>query len=215
MNTFEQEWTKMLSGEIYNATHPEFLRRLEVTRHRLRDFNNLDPAHTAELKALFRSIVEHCGENIHINQPFRCDYGCNITIGNNFFANFNLTILDEAPVTIGDNVFIGPNVSIYTACHPLEPEVRNTGVEWAEPVTIGNNVWIGGNVTILPGVNIADNSVIGAGSVVTKDVAPYTVVAGNPAKPIKTLERLAPQRCYPTPDVAPDIIQLGLDSCGD
>lgn len=187
MNNFEQEWEKMLSGEIYDATHPGLSHRLVVTRVRLWKFNNTNPADTELLKAIFRNIVGDCGEPFQVNQPFRCDYGCNIHIGKNFFANFNLTVLDEAPVNIGDNVFIGPNVSIYTACHPLDPESRNTGAEWAEPVTIGNSVWIGGNVTILPGVSIGDNCVIGAGSVVTKDVASNTVVAGNPARVIKTL----------------------------
>ena len=187
MDTFEKEWAKMLNGEVYNALHPEFLRRLEVTRQRVWKFNNLQPSRSAELKSIFRSIVEDCGENFHVNQPFRCDYGCNIHIGNNFFANFNLTILDEAPVTVGDNVFVGPNVSIYTACHPLSPDERNACAEWAEPVTIGNSVWIGGSATILPGVTIGDNCVIGAGSVVTKDVAPNTVVGGNPARVIKRI----------------------------
>lgn len=177
----------MLGGEIYDAVHPEFLRRLEVTRQRIWEFNNLNPANQEELKRIFRSIVPDCGEKFHINQPFRCDYGCNIHIGNNFFANFNLTILDEASVTFGDNVFIGPNVSIFTACHPIEPEARNTGVEWAEAVTIGNSVWIGGNVTILPGVTVGDNCVIGAGSVVTKDIEPNSVAAGNPARIIKKI----------------------------
>lgn len=184
---FEAEWAKMLNGEIYNAVHPEFLRRLESTRAKLWKFNQMNPCDMGALKALFREVVEDCGEQFHVNQPFRCDYGCNIHIGENFFANFNLTILDEARVTIGNNVFIGPNVSIYTACHPLEPEARNTGVEWAEPVSIGNSVWIGGGATILPGVTIGDNAVIGAGSVVTKDVAPDTVVGGNPARIIKRI----------------------------
>jgi len=189
MNTdiFETEWNKMLSGEIYDAVHPEFLCRLQVTRQRLWEYNNMNPALTDAADKLLRSVIPHCGDKYHINRPFRCDYGCNITIGENFFANFNLTILDEAPVTFGDNVFIGPNVSIYTACHPIDPRERNTGVEWAEAVNIGDNVWIGGSVTILPGVTVGDNAVIGAGSVVTKDVPPYTVVAGNPAKVIKNI----------------------------
>lgn len=189
MDTFEKEWDKMLNGEIYDAVHPEFQRRLAVTREKIWEFNNLHPTMKEERMALFRSIVGNCGEKFHINRPFRCDYGCNIHIGNNFFANFNLTILDEAAVTIGDNVFIGPNVSIYTACHPIEAEARNTGVEWAEPVTIGNSVWIGGSATILPGVTIGDNCVIGAGSVVTKDVEANTVVGGNPAKVIKRIPK--------------------------
>lgn len=207
MNTFEAEWQKMLSGEIYNAGHPEFIRRLAVTREKIWEYNNMHPSKKEESKALFRSIVGDCGETFHINRPFRCDYGCNIHIGNNFFANFNLTILDEAAVTIGDNVFIGPNVSIYTACHPLEPEARNTGAEWAEPVTIGNSVWIGGSTTILPGVTIGDNCVIGAGSVVSKNVDSNIVVAGNPARVIKRLTI--------RDESTEELIQLGLDSCGD
>lgn len=187
-NQFNEEWAKMLRGEIYDAIYPEFLRRLEETRQKLWEFNSINPADTERLKTLFRSIIGRCGEKFHINPPFRCDYGCNISIGENFFANFNLTILDEGMVTIGDNAFIGPNVSIYTACHPLEPDPRNTGVQWALPVTIGNNVWIGGGATILPGVVIGDNCVIGAGSVVTKNVEPDTLVAGNPARPIKKIE---------------------------
>lgn len=187
MKDFETEWRKMLQGETYDAVHPEFLRRLVVTRERLWKFNNINPTNGDELKAAFRDVVTDCGEPFHVNQPFRCDYGCNIHIGNNFFANFNLTILDEAPVTIGDNVFIGPNVSIYTACHPLQAQARNTGVEWAEAVTIGSSVWIGGGAIILPGVTIGDNCVIGAGSVVIRDVPANTVVAGNPARIIKHL----------------------------
>ena len=185
MEKFDTEWEKMLKGERYSALDPALIRKLEATRERLWEFNNLNPSKKDELKSIFRSVVEDCGENFHVNQPFRCDYGCNIHIGNNFFANFNLTILDEAPVTLGDNVFIGPNVSIYTACHPLDAETRDIGIEWAEPVTIGNSVWIGGSATILPGVTIGDNCVIGAGSVVTKDVPANTVAVGNPAKVIK------------------------------
>lgn len=184
-NIFEQEWQKMLQGEVYEATHPEFLRRLEETRDQLWEYNSLRPSEHARREEIIRGLLGSCGEQFHINQPFRCDYGCNIYIGENFFANFNLTILDEAEVRIGNNVFIGPNVSMYTACHPLEPEARNTGVEWAEPITIGNNVWIGGGATILPGVTVGDNAVIGAGSVVTRDVPGNTVVAGNPAKVIR------------------------------
>lgn len=184
-NTFDIEWQKMLDGEIYEATHPEFLRRLEETRELLWEYNNLRPSESKRREEIIRSLLGSCGERFHINQPFRCDYGCNVHIGNNFFANFNLTILDEAEVRMGDNVFIGPNVSMYTACHPLNAEERNTGVEWAKPITIGNNVWIGGSATILPGVTIGDNAVVGAGSVVTRDVEPDTVVAGNPAKVIR------------------------------
>lgn len=175
----------MLDGEIYDAVNPRFIEKLEATREKIYEFNRLRPIDRQNQEAILRELFGRCGMNIHINQPFRCDYGCNISIGENFFANFNLTILDEAIVTIGDNVFIGPNVSIYTACHPIDPNERNKGIEWAEPVTIGNNVWIGGSATILPGVKVGDNAVVGAGSVVTHDIPSNTVSAGNPARIIK------------------------------
>lgn len=180
-------WEQMMSGERYDATHPDLVERLVMVRELIREFNDLCPSDLEGQQTLLREILGSCGKSFHFNQPFRCDYGCNIHIGENFFANFNLTILDEAEVRMGDNVFIGPNVSIYTACHPLEAEERNKGIEWAEPVTIGNSVWIGGGVTIVPGVKIGDRVVIGAGSVVTKDVESDCVVAGNPARVIKKL----------------------------
>ena len=140
----------MLAGEVYSAVDPELLEELMVTREMLYEYNSLHPSETQRMK----------------NQPFRCDYGKQISIGKRFFANFNFTVLDEARVTIGDDCFIGPNVSIYTACHSTDSVERNSRQEWAKPVTIGHNVWIGGSVTILPGVTIGDNVSIGAGSVV-------------------------------------------------
>ena len=125
--------------------------------------------------------------DIAIEQPFNCDYGYNISTGKNFFANFNLVILDEAPVTFGDNVFIAPNCAFYTAGHPLDPVERNKGLEYARPITVGHNVWIGGNVCVLPGVSIGDNCVIGAGSVVVRDIPANSVAVGNPCKVIKRL----------------------------
>lgn len=188
MNDFEREWQKMLDGEVYDAGRGEFLERLVSTRKRIKEFNDMDSERSEELRLILRGLLGSCGERLTVNQPFRCDYGCNIHVGENFFANFNFTVLDEARVTIGDNVLIGPNVSIYTACHPLDSVERNKWVEWAEPVTIGDNVWIGGSVTILPGVTIGDNVVIGAGSVVTRDIPSHTVAAGNPARVIKRLD---------------------------
>lgn len=185
---FEREWAKMLAGEVYEAGHHLFAKKFTETRDILWEFNNLRPSDIAAQRLIIKRLFGGCGKRFHINQPFRCDYGCNIFIGEDFMANFNLTILDEAKVTFGDNVFIGPNVSIYTACHPLDPQRRNTFAEWAEPVTIGNNVWIGGSATLLPGVSVGDNAVIGAGAVVTRDVPPNTVVGGNPAKPIKVIQ---------------------------
>ena len=115
------------------------------------------------------------------------DNGINISVGNNFFANFGLTILDEAPVSFGDNVFIGPGCGFYTPCHPTDIEARNAMVQWAKPITVGNNVWIGGNCTILPGVTIGDGCTIGAGSVVVSDIPAGTVAVGNPCRPVKKL----------------------------
>lgn len=175
----------MLSGEVYDAVNPRFIEMLMTTRDKLWEFNNLRPYEMDKMKDILRGLLGSHGKNFHVNQPFRCDYGCNIHIGEKFFANFNLTILDEAEVRIGDNCFIGPNVSIFTACHPLDAASRDTGVEWAEPVTIGDSVWIGGNATILPGVTIGDNVVIGAGSVVTRNIPSGVVVGGNPARIIK------------------------------
>lgn len=202
----------MISGERYDATDEFLVSRLVEVRDILWEFNNLRPSQIEEQHEILRNLLGRVGQNFHFNQPFRCDYGCNIHIGDNFFANFNLTILDEAPVTIGDNAFIGPNVSIYTACHPIESDERNTGVEWAEPVIIGDNVWIGGNAVILPGVTIGDNCVIGAGSVVTKNVESGTVVGGNPAKFIK---RINPDTGCSARNDDVEIIQRGLDRRGD
>ncbi|MDE5843470.1 MAG: sugar O-acetyltransferase [Muribaculaceae bacterium] len=178
----------MMSGDIYDASHPDLISRLENTREKLWEFNNLRPSNKKEMQHLLSDILGSHGSQFHFNQPFRCDYGCNIFLGENFFANFNLTILDEAEVRIGDNCFIGPNVSIYTACHPLDAENRNKALEWAEPVNIGDNVWIGGSATILPGVTIGDNVVVGAGAVVTKDIPSNVVIGGNPARIIKRLD---------------------------
>lgn len=180
-------WRKMLSGERYDALDPLLTEGLQATRELLWEFNRLRPSQRERMREIIRELLGKCGERFHINQPFRCDYGCNIEVGEDFFANFNLTILDEAMVRIGDNCFIGPNVSIYTACHPFEAEERNKGVEWAEPVTIGDSVWIGGDTTVCPGVTIGDGCVIGAGSVVTRHIPPHTVAVGNPARVIKKI----------------------------
>ncbi len=182
------EKEKMLSGEVYCAIDPQLLKELAEAREVIHDYNLLRPSENKKKLELLKGLLGHIGDDkVIINQPFRCDYGKQISIGKRFFANFNFTILDEAPVTIGDDCFVGPNVSIYTACHSTDPVERNTRQEWAKPVTIGNNVWIGGSVTILPGVSIGDNVSIGAGSVVVNDIPSNTIAVGNPCKVIKQL----------------------------
>lgn len=184
---FVREWRKMLSGEVYDATYKPFIDLLLATRLKIKEYNDTRPDDTETLTRLAKEILGATGRDINIVQPFRCDYGFNIRVGERFMANFNFTVLDEALVTIGDDVFIGPNVGIYTACHPLDPAERNKGVEWARPVTIGNGVWIGGGTTILPGVTIGDGATIGAGSVVTRDIPARTVAVGNPCRPLRQL----------------------------
>ena len=182
------EKEKMLAGEVYCAIDSQLLKELAEAREVIHDYNLLRPSENKKKLELLKGLLGHIGDdNVIINQPFRCDYGKQISIGKRFFANFNFTILDEAPVTIGDDCFVGPNVSIYTACHSTDPVERNTRQEWAKPVTIGNNVWIGGSVTILPGVSIGDNVSIGAGSVVVNDIPSNTIAVGNPCKVIKQL----------------------------
>lgn len=151
------------------------------------DLNGMRPSDCERRESLLRGLLGSTGERFTINSPFRCDFGFNIHIGENFVGNFNLTILDEAEVKIGDNVMIGPNCTIITINHDLQPEPRAKGLMQALPVTIGDNVWIASDVVILPGVTIGSDSVVGAGSVVTRDVPPGAVVAGNPAKVIKKI----------------------------
>lgn len=184
---FDEIWQQMMSGIEYDATHSGLRELLLETRIKLWEFNNLRPDHIEEMTDILKGLFGSIGERFIINQPFRCDYGCNIFLGEDCFINFNCVILDEAKVTIGDHAFIGPNVSIYTACHPLDPVKRNQFIEWAEPVTIGNNVWIGGGVTILPGVTLGDNVVVGSGAVVTKDFPSNVVIGGNPARILKNI----------------------------
>lgn len=160
--------------------------RLENEK-RIYEYNNLPPQRWKERPELLKKILGSTGKEINIMPPFHCDYGYNITAGENFFANYNLVILDVAKVTIGDNVQIAPNVAIYTAGHPVHPDSRNSGYEYGIDVTIGNNVWIGGNAVIMPGVTIGDNAVIGAGSVVTKDIPAGVIAAGNPCKVIRAI----------------------------
>ena len=170
------EKEKAAEGLLYDANNDPQLQREMLDAHcRVAEYNAVPFTDAGKRDKLLRSLI-NAGSNCTVLSPFFCDYGYNITVGDNFFANVNLVVLDGAKVTIGNNVFIAPNVGIYTAGHPLDVARRNAGLEYAYPVTIGDNVWIGAGVSILPGVTIGDNSVIGAGSVVTRNV-PAGVVA--------------------------------------
>ena len=182
------EKEKAAAGLMYNPnTDAELIAERDAAKTLLQKYNNLAPSGKDARREILKKLLGETGENFIIEQPFYCDYGYNISIGENFYANFGLSILDAAKVTFGKNAFIGPNVGIYAAGHPLDAKERNTLIEYAKPIAIGDNVWIGGDVTIVPGVSIGDNCVIGAGSVVTKDVPPNTLAAGNPCRPIKKI----------------------------
>lgn len=183
----KSEKEKMISGELYNALTDELIIDRQKAREILFEFNNLGPLELEKRNLLIRSLLGSVKSKFHIEPPFRCDYGYNIEIGDNFFANFNLVILDCARVKIGNNVLIGPDAGIYTAGHPIHYKDRNKELEFALPVTIGDNVWIGGKVIINPGITIGDNSVIGSGSVVTKNIPANVVAAGNPCKVLRDI----------------------------
>lgn len=177
----------MLSGLPYKAWRDGLSEERMACKKLVHEFNLLPPEQEDRAEELMRALLGKAGKDAWINAPFHCDYGYNIEVGDNFFANYNLTILDVAKVVIGNNVQIAPNVSIYTAGHPIHPDSRNSGYEYGIPVAIGDNVWIGGDVVILPGVTIGSNSVIGAGSVVSKDVPEWVAAAGNPCRVIRAV----------------------------
>lgn len=182
------EKEKMLKGMLYDANYdPQLIEERLECKELCRDYNELRPKDIAGRNALLRKILGAAGDGLLVEQPFYCDYGYNIRVGKNFFANFNLVILDEAPVTFGDNVFVAPNCGFYTAGHPVDAPERNIGLEYARPITVGNDVWIGAGVSVLPGVSIGSNCVIGAGSVVTRDIPSNSIAVGNPCRVIKTI----------------------------
>lgn len=182
------EKEKMLTGELYDPSDPQLVKERISARKLTRLFNGTveteDEKRTELLKELFGSTER----NIKVEPSLRCDYGYNIHVGANFFANFNCVFLDVREIRIGDNCMIAPGVHIYTATHPVNPVERNKGTEYGIPVTIGDNVWIGGSAVINPGVNIGDNVVIASGAVLTKDVPANVIVGGNPARIIKAID---------------------------
>lgn len=188
------EAQKAAAGLLYNAGHdPQLLEQRRQTKIKLFELNTTCPSDTERRDTQLRAIIASLGEDFVIEGPFHCDYGYNIHIGKNFYANVNLVILDCARVTVGDNVFIAPNVGLYTAGHPLDAERRNTGREYALPISIGNNVWIGAGASILPGVTIGDGSVIGAGSVVNRSIPSGVLAVGNPCQVVRPISEVDKQ----------------------
>ena len=182
------EKEKMLKQMIYDANYDKELLAERVQAKELcYDYNRLRPSDEEGQKRIMRKLLGKTKESFTIIAPFWCDYGYNIEIGENFFANHNTVILDETKVTFGDNVFVAPNCGFYTAGHPIDFEQRNKGLEYAHPITVGDNVWIGAGVHVMPGVTIGSNVVIGGGSVVVKDIPDNSVAVGNPCKVVRKI----------------------------
>lgn len=181
------EKEKSYAGLLYQPADPELAADRDVTAKKLYDYNQLHPLDRETRSQAIRQILGKAGDNCVVEQPFFCTYGYNITVGDNFFLNVNGKLMDSGKITIGNNVFIAPNVCIITEEHAMDIEQRAAGLEYTHPVVIGDNVWICTGALILPGVTIGDGSVIGAGSVVTKDVPAGCLAAGNPARVIRKL----------------------------
>ena len=178
----------MLMGELYKLNddkelNEDFMRARRLTRL----FNSMTEEQMEERKEIIKELFKSTGENVHVEQTFHCDYGCHISVGENFYANYDCIMVDVCEIIIGDNVLLAPRVGIYTAGHPIDAAVRNEGLEFGKPVIIGDNVWIGGNAVINPGVTIGSGVVIGSGSVVTKDIPDHVVAVGNPCRVLRKI----------------------------
>ena len=184
----ETEKQKAKAGKLYDANYDtELVAERNHCKEVCYDYNRLRPSQKAEREQIIRQLFGSTGKDFCVEQPFYCDYGYNIHIGENFYSNVNCVMLDGASITFGDNVFVAPNCGFYTAGHPFDVKQRNAGLEYAYPIKIGNNVWIGAGVSVLPGVTIGDNSVIAAGSVVTKDSPAGVLAAGCPCHVIRDI----------------------------
>ncbi|USS93454.1 sugar O-acetyltransferase [Fructilactobacillus ixorae] len=180
------ERAKMTAGEAFNQFDPELIKRRLLVRQQLQTINNTPD--NEKRNALVKELLAATGPEFFVETDLQFDYGFNIYIGNNFFGNYHLTLLDSCPIRIGQNCYIGPNCGLYTNIHPLNARDRIHDVELGAPITIGDNAWLGGGVTILPGVTLGQNVVVGAGAVVTKSFGDDVVLAGNPARVLKTID---------------------------
>lgn len=181
------EKEKMLAGELYNALDEEISNERTKARLLIQKLNNALADDSATVNEILKELIPNAGKDLWIQPPFYCDYGYNIEAGEKVFFNFNCVVLDVMKVIIGSRTLFGPNVQLYTATHPLDYQERATGLEFAKPISIGEDVWVGGSVVICPGVSIGDRVVIGAGSVVTRDIPDDVFAAGNPCRVIKSL----------------------------
>lgn len=175
-------------GELYKLNddkelNEDFMRARRLTRL----FNSMTEEQMEERKEIIKELFKSTGENVHVEQTFHCDYGCHISVGENFYANYDCIMVDVCEIIIGDNVLLAPRVGLYTAGHPIDAAVRNEGLEFGKPVIIGDNVWIGENAVINPGVTIGSGVVIGSGSVVTKDIPDHVVAVGNPCRVLRKI----------------------------
>ena len=172
-------------GMVYVGGEQVFAEMAECKK-KLKKLNEIDRWEYEKINLAAKEVIPN-SQNLFVIPPFYCEYGTHVFIGKNFFANYNCVMIDVAPIRIGDNCMFGPNVSLYTAGHPIHPATRNSGYEYGKEITVGDNVWIGGSVTILPGVHIGNNVVIGAGSVVSSDIPDMTVAVGNPCRVIRQI----------------------------
>lgn len=183
------EKEKMLAGELYNAADPQLRSERRIARLHIKNYNESTDEQILLRKEILRDLIGGYSKGLYIEPPFYCDYGRNIFVGENVYFNFNCVVLDITQVTIGNNTMFGPNVQIYTATHPMDSKARSEGLEFGKSISVGSDVWVGGGVIICPGVTIGDRCVIGAGSVVTRDIPSDTFAAGNPCKVIKKLHK--------------------------
>ena len=178
---------KLRSGELYSCIDPELQQRQQECLEVLYDYNHSRPGEAKRRVELLNKPLANMGENCYIEPPLHANWGCHTHLGNNVYANFNLTLVDDTDIYIGDSVMLGPNVVLATAGHPVDPELRRLVYQFNQPIHIGNNVWLGAGVIVLPGVTIGDNSVVGAGSVVTKDIPANVVAVGNPCRILREI----------------------------
>lgn len=179
----------MLSGELYNALDPQLSEERVQAKLLLKELNDSREDEVGKRETILKQLLPNSGSGLWLQPPFYCDYGTNIILGEKVFFNFNCVLLDVATITVGSRTLVGPNVQMYAATHPVDYAERAAGLEYGKPIVIGEDVWIGGSTVICPGVSIGNRSIIGAGSVVTKDIPADVIAAGNPCRLIRELEK--------------------------